>query len=179
MSCTGLPPEAGTLPPQFIVNSYTRRLGRAGVSRCPHYFLTQLPRMNTFFRAFGLLCVTAFVAPAALAQKAPQISAPAAGAVSAATAAQLIKQPNVVVLDVRTPAEFATGHLQGAKNLDFRGADFAQQVAQLDTSKTYMIYCASGNRSGQASRLMKEKGLPKIVDAGALKNLQAGGLKVE
>lgn len=90
-----------------------------------------------------------------------------------------MKQPNVVVLDVRTPAEYATGHVRGAKNVDFRAPDFAQQIAQLDTTKTYMLYCASGNRSGQASKLMQAKGFPKVVDAGAFKALQASSLKTE
>lgn len=136
--------------------------------------------MKILPRVFGLLSVLTFTMPLAFAQKAPQqVSTTVSGAVDAATAARLIKQPNVVVLDVRTPAEYATGHVRGAKNVDFRAPDFAQQLAQFDTTKTYMLYCASGNRSGQASKLMKEKGFPNVVDAGAFKALQAGGLKTE
>ncbi|MBC6607980.1 rhodanese-like domain-containing protein [Hymenobacter sp. BT188] len=136
--------------------------------------------MKTLLRGFGLLCAITILVPVASAQKAPQqVSTPASGAVDAVTAAKLIKQPNVVVLDVRTPAEYATGHVRGAKNVDFRAPDFAQQIAQLDTTKMYMLYCASGNRSGQASKLMKAKGFAKVVDAGAFKTLQADGLKTE
>jgi phage shock protein E len=136
--------------------------------------------MKALSRVFGLLCVVAFIAPTASAQNAPQqASAPVSGVVAPATVVKIIQQPNVLVLDVRTPAEYATGHLRGAKNLDFRAPDFAQQIARLDPTKTYLLYCASGNRSSQASKLMQAKGFSKAVDAGAFKTLQAGGLKTE
>ncbi|SMC00159.1 Rhodanese domain protein [Hymenobacter roseosalivarius DSM 11622] len=136
--------------------------------------------MKILSRVFGLLYAIVILVPCASAQKAPQqVSKPVSGAVDAATAAKLIKQPNVVILDVRTPAEYATGHVRGAKNLDFRAPNFAQQIAHLDPIKTYLLYCASGNRSGQATKLMQTEGFPKVVDAGAFKTLQAGGLKIE
>ncbi|GAA4007268.1 hypothetical protein GCM10022408_18970 [Hymenobacter fastidiosus] len=92
---------------------------------------------------------------------------------------KLVKQRQVVVLDVRTPAEYATGHLRQAQNLDFKAADFPAKVAALDPAKTYVLYCASGNRSGQAAALMQEKGFPKVVNGGAFKDLKAAGVKTE
>lgn len=116
---------------------------------------------------------------AALLSCQPAEAQTAAKPVSPAVAAKLIRKPNVVVLDVRTPEEFATGHLTGARNLDFRAPGFSEQVRQLDKSKTYVLYCASGNRSGQSTLLMEELGFRKIVNAGAFRDLKEAGLKTE
>jgi len=97
--------------------------------------------------------------------------------VAAAEARKLLADPHTVVLDVRTPAEFATGHLQNAKNVDFRATDFAQQVARLDPKASYVLYCASGNRSGQAAALMQQKGFRKVTNAGGYNDLKAAGAK--
>ncbi|MBC8083983.1 MAG: rhodanese-like domain-containing protein [Hymenobacter sp.] len=93
--------------------------------------------------------------------------------------ASLQKKRRIVLLDVRTPAEFATGHLKGARNLDFRAPGFGDQVSRLDKSQTYVLYCASGNRSGQTTVLMEETGFKKIINAGAFKDLEAAGLATE
>jgi rhodanese-related sulfurtransferase len=66
--------------------------------------------------------------------------------------------PQAVLLDVRTPMEVKMGALPGAQNLDFMGHNFAQKVAALDKSKTYFVYCRSGNRSAQACKLMYQMG---------------------
>ena len=65
--------------------------------------------------------------------------------------------PGVTVLDVRTPAEFAGGHLEGAQPADING-DFEQAVAALDRSAPYAVYCRSGNRSATAVAVMKDLG---------------------
>ncbi|PJJ60249.1 rhodanese-like domain-containing protein [Hymenobacter chitinivorans] len=126
-------------------------------------------------------------APSAFAQTAPA-DAPLQGAPTAAPSRpitppaetqKLLKKRNVVVLDVRTPEEFGTGHLRGAQNLNFRDPNFPTQLTALDTTKTYVLYCASGNRSGKAAVLMQEKGFRKLVNAGAYKDLKAAGLKTE
>lgn len=57
---------------------------------------------------------------------------------------KLRKDPKVVVLDVRTAEEFADGHMQGAINLDIRGGKFAETLAGLDKTKTYLVHCAVG-----------------------------------
>ncbi|UOQ51488.1 rhodanese-like domain-containing protein [Hymenobacter cellulosivorans] len=112
-------------------------------------------------------------------QTAPTSTAPSRPITSPAETQKLLKKRNVVVLDVRTPEEFATGHLQGAQNLNFRDPNFPTQLASLDTTKTYVLYCASGNRSGKAAGLMQEKGFRKLVNAGAFKDLKAAGVKTE
>ena len=69
-----------------------------------------------------------------------------------------------VVLDVRTPSEFASGHIAGAVNADFNADSFADDVAALDTAKTYLVYCRSGSRSASAVAYMKQQGFAKIYN---------------
>jgi len=78
---------------------------------------------------------------------------------SLAEAARLIKEqgnnPDLVILDIRTPAEYQSGHLVGAVNIDYDAADFRTRLEGLDRNKTYLIYCRTGNRSGHAMALMR------------------------
>ncbi|MEE9415051.1 MAG: rhodanese-like domain-containing protein [Acidimicrobiales bacterium] len=71
---------------------------------------------------------------------------------------------DLVVLDVRTPEEFAEGHLEGAIMIDFYDDDFADQLAELDPSKSYLLYCRSGNRSGQTTPILKDLGFDDVAD---------------
>lgn len=67
--------------------------------------------------------------------------------------------PNAVILDVRTPNECAQGIIEGAIIHDFFDAEkFINAIDQMDKSKSYYIYCRSGNRSGQACQIMEQKG---------------------
>lgn len=79
-----------------------------------------------------------------------------------------IQNSEVVVLDVRTPGEFATGHIQGAINIDVEGSTFDSQIAELDKSKEYAIYCRSGRRSAVAAEKMAGAGFTKLT------NLESG-----
>jgi phage shock protein E len=86
-------------------------------------------------------------------------SAPVAGAeLDAAGFAASLKRPGTTVVDVRTPAEFAEGHLPGAVNIDVSSPDFASTVAQLDPTAAYAVYCRSGNRSAAAVAQMADLG---------------------
>ena len=67
---------------------------------------------------------------------------------------QKITEPNVVILDVRTPEEFASGHIKGAVNIDFNSGDFENEITRLNPSDSYAIYCRSGSRSGKAASIM-------------------------
>lgn len=73
-----------------------------------------------------------------------------------------------VVLDVRTPAEFADGHLEGARNIDVGSANFAEQIAVLDPDAEYVVYCRSGSRSAAAVAGMAAGGFDHLTDAGGL-----------
>jgi rhodanese-related sulfurtransferase len=90
--------------------------------------------------------------------------------VSAAEAHKLILEhkndPDFIVLDVRTPEEFAQGHLpeKTPMNLDFYAPDFRERLAQLDREKTYLVYCRTGHRSGETVNFMKELGFRRVYD---------------
>lgn len=72
--------------------------------------------------------------------------------------------PDLTILDVRTPAEFAQGHLPGAVNLDLNGSGFSDGIAALDKSKTYFVYCQTSNRSGTATQMMADAGFEDVYD---------------
>ena len=75
---------------------------------------------------------------------------------------QKITEPDVIILDVRTPEEFASGHIEGALNIDFNSGDFANEITRLNPSETYAIYCRSGSRSGQAASIMHKAGFHDV-----------------
>lgn len=72
------------------------------------------------------------------------------------------------LLDVRTPAEYADGHLDGAELLDFNGGEFAAALPDLDPGAEYLVYCRSGNRSGQAMEMMKQAGIENVTNLGSV-----------
>ncbi|NOX84470.1 MAG: T9SS type A sorting domain-containing protein [Chlorobi bacterium] len=72
--------------------------------------------------------------------------------------------PNLVVLDVRTPGEYVPEHLTGAINRNFYDADFADQIDALPRHKLYVVYCRSGSRSKKAFNLMVEKNFMQVVN---------------
>ena len=85
---------------------------------------------------------------------------PASGAeLDAAGFAAALKLPGTTIIDVRTPEEFAQGHLPGAINIDIASADFGARVAALDPSAAYAVYCRSGNRSARALAEMAAVGM--------------------
>jgi phage shock protein E len=67
-----------------------------------------------------------------------------------------------VIVDVRTPEEFAEGHLSGAVNLNVMGPDFERQLSALDRGKTYLVYCRTGNRSAKAIQTMERLGFRSV-----------------
>jgi rhodanese-related sulfurtransferase len=70
----------------------------------------------------------------------------------------------VQLVDVRTPSEFAEGHIAGATNHDFYATDFAQKIAKLDKKRPVMVYCAAGGRSASAAEQLKKLGFGKVYD---------------
>ena len=68
------------------------------------------------------------------------------------------KSKKNVLLDVRTPEEFAAGHVPGAVNIDVKNPNFEEEIQKLDTKKNYFIYCKSGVRAKLATEKMQEKG---------------------
>lgn len=77
-----------------------------------------------------------------------------------------IKTDNAVLLDIRTPQEFADGKIEGATNLDFYSPSFIEQLQQLDRNAEYKIYCNSGNRSSSALEIMERLGFTNVTELG-------------
>ena len=92
-------------------------------------------------------------------------------------ARSLISEGGVTLLDVRTPEEFAAGHIAGAQNLDFYAEDFADQLGSLDRGSSYVVYCRSGNRSGRATALMAREDFTSVTDIeGGIQAWETAGL---
>ncbi|MFT5347647.1 MAG: phage shock protein E, partial [Bacteroidia bacterium] len=70
-----------------------------------------------------------------------------------------LQEKNTVLIDVRTSTEVASGYIPEAEYfIDINGANFEQKIAELDTTKTYIMYCRSGARSGRAASYMSQDG---------------------
>ena len=86
-------------------------------------------------------------------------------------------ESGVVTIDVRSAGEFYTGHIEGAINIDVEGMTFDSDVAQLDKTKTYAVYCHSGRRSGIAVGKMADAGFTALFNLdGGIQAWQAAGL---
>lgn len=100
--------------------------------------------------------------------------------VNAAEAQKLVAEKNTTVLDVRTPDEFASGHIAGAINIDFHAADFEQKVAALNKATPYLVHCASGRRSEQALPVLQKEGLQTLYHLdGGIQAWEQAGLPIE
>lgn len=88
----------------------------------------------------------------------------------------ITENPDVVVLDVRTPGELREGYIENALNYNVNGAQFKSQVAGLDKSKTTYVYCRSGHRSQAASRMLIDMGFTDVrnVEGGFIAWAQSG-----
>jgi phage shock protein E len=100
--------------------------------------------------------------------------------VDATGAQKLVKEGKVVILDIRTPDEFAAGHLKGAKLINFQAGDFEKKLGELDKSKPYLVHCASGRRSTKSLETFTKLGFKDVVHLdGGIKAWQAAGAPVE
>ncbi len=88
------------------------------------------------------------------------------------------ERDDLSVIDVRTPAEFADGHLEGAELVDIYEPAFRDEIDGLDRDGSYVLYCRTGNRSGQAADLMRELGFTEVYDAGGLAELADAGATI-
>ena len=124
--------------------------------------MAKINRKN--FTALALLMVVGLVLAVSCAQTV------AAQIISPQEAFTLIEDnrnnPDFIIIDVRTPQEFSDGHIEGATNIDFYSTNFRDKINELDKSKTYLIYCQSGNRSGRSREMMVELEFQKIYDIG-------------
>jgi rhodanese-related sulfurtransferase len=118
--------------------------------------------------SFGLAgCSSTDTAPPAAAVQGPAVAVEAPASperVDATAFADVVASPGVTIVDVRTPGEFAEGHIDGAVNIDVQGPDFAGQISSLDPAGTYAVYCRSGNRSQAAVQMMSQAGINGIYE---------------
>ena len=91
--------------------------------------------------------------------------------ISADSLKLMLNTEHGILLDVRTPKEFAEGHIRGAININFYDENFSAALDTLDKKKQYEVYCRSGGRSGESVDMMSKKGFKKIydLDGGILK----------
>lgn len=103
------------------------------------------------------------------------------GSVSSQEAkALLAHQKDIVILDIRTPGEWASGYLQGAQLINFYDADFSERLQAMDPAKPYLVYCAVGGRSKEALAMMKKLGFKQVYEAKEGFNaLKKAGIPVE
>ncbi len=117
--------------------------------------------------------------PAPKADPAVKPASPAAVVHQSATEASewLKGHSDTIVLDVRTPKEFAEGHIEGAVNVDFLNENFSTELKALDTSKTYVMHCRSGGRSSKALQTFSDLGFQHILHMdGGMNAWKAAGL---
>lgn len=76
----------------------------------------------------------------------------------------LFEEDTFVLLDVRTPEEFNSGHIRGAKNISFYEANFQNSIGTFDKRKKYIVYCRLGNISRQAMFLMRDLGFEEVYN---------------
>ncbi|MGY3792803.1 rhodanese-like domain-containing protein [Aquimarina sp. 433] len=76
----------------------------------------------------------------------------------------LLEMEKVQLVDVRTPQEYADGHIEGAINIDFTDENFETLLSEVDKTKPVAVYCGRGGRSGKCSAYMKKAGFTKIYD---------------
>lgn len=85
--------------------------------------------------------------------------------ITASEATEMIaKDKTIIVVDIRTKEEFDSGHIAGAINFDYYSQAFKSQIDSLNKTKSYIIYCRSGNRSGKAMVLFEELGFREVYN---------------
>jgi len=100
--------------------------------------------------------------------------------VDAQEAQKLIAKKKVVVLDIRTPAEYKAVRIAGATNIDFLAPDFEERLTRLDTNKTYLVHCASGGRSTKSLPVLSKHQFQFLYHLdGGIKAWEKAGLPVE
>jgi len=76
----------------------------------------------------------------------------------------LLEEKSGILLDTRTPAEYAENHISKAINIDFYAVDFEDQLEQLDKAAPYFIYCRTGSRTKVTLEIMKKMGFREVYD---------------
>lgn len=99
--------------------------------------------------------------------------------ISLITAKELHKlNDSILLIDVRTPEEFASGHIENSININMRSDDFKEQIAALEKGKEIYLYCKKGGRSNSAAKMIEDMEFEKIYDLkGGITAWEDEGLK--
>lgn len=90
----------------------------------------------------------------------------------------MISDTGIVLIDVRTPGEWDSGYISGTdKFIDLNSSDFENQILSLDKTKSYIVYCRSGNRSIKACEIMNKKGFSSLHNLSGGINKWTGEIK--
>lgn len=88
--------------------------------------------------------------------------------------------PDFVILDVRTPEEFETEHIEGAINIDYYSENYRDDLDTLDKEKTYLIYCRTDRRTGESLSIMRELGFVEVYNMdGGINSWKAEGFPLK
>ena len=98
------------------------------------------------------------------------VSAPAFAANDLATIQSNISSP--IIIDVRSPQEFATGSIEGAVNLPLKGLPDSLLSEGIELDEEVVVYCRSGRRSAQAKTVLKAAGFELVFDGGPMSQLE-------
>lgn len=103
--------------------------------------------------------------------------------IDAQKASQIIEDHSagndLAVIDVRTPEEFASGHIGGAVNIDVMSSSFREVIGALEREKIFVIYCLAGSRSSKALAIMQEMGFKSVYNLfGGIKEWKSAGYPV-
>ncbi|GAB3425237.1 thioredoxin domain-containing protein [Niabella aquatica] len=106
---------------------------------------------------------------------------PGAAKLDAAAFSEKIAQtPGAIILDVRTPGEYAKEHIKDAVNFNWNDPGFKVQVAKMDKSEPVFVYCLSGGRSAAAAKNMREQGFTQVYEMeGGILKWKSADLPVE
>jgi rhodanese-related sulfurtransferase len=133
--------------------------------------------------ATSIVCFTGCAAKQALPAPpvpTPPMAAPIIMHANPEQAAKMVSEGKVLVLDIRTPAEYQAQRIAGATNLDFRAPDFEQRLGTLDRNATYLLHCASGGRSTRSLPVFEKLGFQFVTHLdGGIKAWIAAGKPTE
>ncbi len=127
---------------------------------------------------FSFMLGMTFLTSSVLSQNATQNTAQTTPDLSATDFQKKLAMDNTaIVLDVRTPQEYAKGHLPNATTINFFDTDFKEKVNKLDKTKPVYVYCAVGGRSAKATKILQESGFKKVYNLlGGFNGWSAAGL---
>lgn len=98
----------------------------------------------------------------------------------AAACADRLSKDSAQLVDVRSAAEYADGHIADALNLDWTNGQLEAAMSELDKSKPVLLYCASDHRSAAARKSMREQGFTDVVDlSGGIAAWREAGRPIE